>query len=121
MKVAAAASAAGMPRRAVARLLLLLGAAGIGLLFLRAAPREVTLVYGLPEGSGPLNLAVDIRRGSELLRHAEISLAAGERQARHPVRLPDGEYRVVVRAGPAVFERAVTVAGAGTIVMPLGR
>ncbi len=55
------------------------------------------------------------------MRHAEIRVPGGAREVRHPVRLPDGDYRVVVRAGSAVFERAVTISEAGTIVLPLGR
>jgi hypothetical protein len=46
---------------------------------------------------------------------------AGAREVRHPVRLPDGDYRVMVRAGAVVFERTVTIVEAGTIVLPLGR
>ncbi|HEY6105946.1 MAG TPA: hypothetical protein VIV59_08185 [Anaeromyxobacteraceae bacterium] len=107
--------------KALARVVLILGAIGVGALLFGAAPREVTLVYGLPAGEAPGHLAVDIRRGGDLVRHAEIRVPGGAREVRHPVRLPDGEYRVVVRAGPAVFERAVTVAEAGTIVLPLGR
>ncbi len=107
--------------KALARVALLLGAVAVGALLLRAWPREVTLVYGLPPGEAPAHLAVDIRRGGDLVRHAEIRVPGGAREVRHPVRLPDGEYRVVVRAGPAVFERAVTVAEAGTIVLPLRR
>jgi hypothetical protein len=107
--------------KALARVVLLLGAVAVGALLLRASPREVTLVYGLPPGEAPAHLAVDIRRGEDLVRHAELRVPGGAREVRHPVRLPDGEYRVVVRAGPAVFERAVTVAEAGTIVLPLRR
>lgn len=107
--------------KALARLVLLLGAAGVGVLFLRAAPREVTLVYGLPEGQAPARIEVDIRRGVEIVRHAEIEVPGGAREVRHPVRLPDGDYRVVVRSGSALFERTVTVTEAGTIVLPLGR
>ncbi len=106
--------------KALARVVLLLGAVGVGALLFRAAPREVTLVYGLPPGEAPARLEVDIRRGGDLVRHAEIRVPGGAREVRHPVRLPDGEYRVVVRAGSAVFERDVTVTEAGTIVLPLG-
>lgn len=107
--------------KALARVVLLLGALGIGAFLLRAAPREVTLVYGLPPGEAPARLEVDVRRGGELVRHAEIRVPGGARDVRHPMRLPDGDYQVVVRAGPAVFERAVTVAEAGVIVLPLER
>ena len=107
--------------KALARVVLLLGAVGVGALLFGASPREVTLVYGLPPGEAPARLEVDIRRGGDLVRRAEVRVPGGAREVRHPVRLPDGEYRVVVRAGPAVFERTVTVAEAGTIVLPLGR
>lgn len=107
--------------KALARVVLLLGAVGVGALLLRASPREVTLVYGLPPGEAPARLEVDIRRGGDLVRRAEIRVPGGARDVRHPLRLPDGDYRVVVRAGSAVFERDVTVTEAGTIVLPLGR
>ncbi len=107
--------------RALARVVLLLGAVGVGAFLLRAAPREVTLVYGLTPGEAPARLEVEVLRGGELVRHAEIRVPRGAREVRHPVRLPDGDYRVVVRAGQAVFERAVTISEAGTIVLPLGR
>jgi len=107
--------------KALARVVLILGAVGVGALLFGAAPREVTLVYGLPPEAAPSSLAVEIRRGDEVLRRAEIGVPGGAHEVRHPVRLPDGEYRVVVRAGAAVFERAVTVSEAGTIVLPLGR
>ncbi len=107
--------------KALARLVLLLGAAGVGALLLHASPREVTLVYALPEGRAPARIEVDIRRGGDLLRHAELEVPGGAREVRHPVRLPDGDYQVVVRSGTALFERAVTVTEAGTIVLPLGR
>ena len=107
--------------KALSRVVLLLGAVGVGALLFREAPREVTLVYGLPPGEAPARLEVDIRRGADLVRHAELRVPGGARDVRHSVRLPDGEYRVVVQSGTAVFERAVTVSEAGTIVLPLGR
>lgn len=107
--------------KALSRVVLLLGAVGVGAFLLRASPREVTLVYGLPPGEAPARLEVDIRRGGDLVRHAELRVPGGARDVRHPLRLPDGDYRVVVRAGSAVFERDVTVTEAGTIVLPLGR
>ena len=107
--------------KALSRAVLLVGAVAVGALLFRAAPREVTLVYGLPPGPPPAALAVEIRRGDELVRRAEILVPAGAREVRHPVRLPDGDYRVVVRAGAAVFERTVTIVEAGTVVLPLGR
>jgi len=107
--------------KALARVALILGAVGVGALLFGAAPREVTLVYGLPPGAEVSSLSVEIRRGDEVLRRAEIHVPGGAREVNHPVRLPDGEYRVVVRADAAAFERDVTVSEAGTIVLPLGR
>ncbi len=107
--------------KALSRVLLVLGAVGIGALLFRAAPREVTLVYGLPPGLSTPALVVEIRRGDEVLRRAEIRVPAGAREVHHPVRLPDGDYLVVVRAGTATFERPVTISESGTIVLPLGR
>ncbi len=107
--------------KALARVVLLLGAVGLGALLLRAAPREVTLVYGLPPDASAPRLEVEIRRDGEVVRRAEIRVPGGAREVRHPVRLPDGEYQVVVRAGGVVFERSVTVSEAGTVVLPLGR
>ena len=106
--------------RSLARVVLILGAVGVGALLFRATPREVTLVYGLPPGAVS-TLEVEIRRGDEVVRRAEIRVPAGASEVRHPVRLPDGDYRVVVRAGAAVIERPLTVSEAGTIVLPLGR
>lgn len=105
--------------KALARVVLVLGAAGIGTLLLRAAPREVTLVYLLPEGPAPARIEVDISRGTELVRRADIAVLAGAREVRHRVRLPDGDYQVSIRSGSALFERTVTVAEAGDIVLPL--
>jgi hypothetical protein len=107
--------------KALSRAVLLAGAVAVGALLFRAAPREVTVVYGLPPGLAPPLLEVEIRRGDELVRRAEIRVPAGAREVRHPVRLPDGDYRVMVRAGAVVFERTVTIVEAGTIVLPLGR
>lgn len=110
--------------KALARLLFLGGAVAIGLFLLRAAPRDVTLVYGLPPGPGPSSLDVDVRRGAEVLRHAEFRFpAAAPAQVRHPVRLPDGEYLVVLRLSegsrPArIAERDIVVTEDGAIVLP---
>jgi len=112
--------------RAFPRLLLLLGAAAIGIYLLRAPPREVTLVYGLPDPASVTSLEVEIRRGREPVRRAEFRFARGAPpQLRHEVRLPDGDYEVTVRlssaTGPArAVTRPVTVAEAGAIVLPLG-
>jgi hypothetical protein len=112
--------------RALARLALLLGAAAIGILLLRAAPREVTLVYGLPDPASVTSLEVEIRRGGDSVRRAEFRFARGAPpQVRHEVRLPEGEYEVTLRLSTAAgaaraVTRPVTVAEGGPIVLPLG-
>ena len=106
------------------RLLGLLGAVGVGLFLSRAAPRDVTLVYDLGAAPGATGLEVDLRRGAELVRHAELRVSAGT-PLRHAVRLPDGEYalrfRIATAAGRAISgERPLVVREDGTIVLPLG-
>jgi hypothetical protein len=109
--------------RSLARLLFLGGAVAIGLFLLRAAPREVTLVYGLPAASGPASLDVEVRRAGEVLRRAEFRFPEGApSQVRHPVRLRDGEYVVVMRlsasSGPVrSAERTVVVSEDGPILL----
>ena len=108
--------------RPLVRLLLLAGALGVGALLFRAAPRQVDLVYDLRGAPGATSVEVEIRRGGELVRRAE--LRADGSQVRHAVRLPDGEYvlafRVASPAGAVAGERALEVREAGTIVLPLG-
>jgi hypothetical protein len=108
--------------RPLARLLLLVGAVGVGALLFRAAPRQLELVYDLGRTPGATSVEVEIRRGGELVRRAE--LRADGPQVRHAVRLPDGEYviafRVASPAGSVAGERALEVREAGTIVLPLG-
>jgi hypothetical protein len=80
------------------RLLLLLGFAAIGLFFLRAAPRSVTLVYDLGEAVDVRALEVEVRGGEGALRRAEFRFPGGApRQVVQEVKLPDGSYQVVVR------------------------
>jgi hypothetical protein len=111
--------------KALGRLLLVGGAVAVGLFLFRAAPRELTLVYGLPEGLAPTAIEVDIRRGGDLVRHAELRFPAGApRQVRHPVRLPDGDYTLTLRlfapGRPAIAaERPIAVTEAGTLVLPI--
>lgn len=110
--------------RPVARLVFLAGAVGIGLFLFRAAPHDVTLVYGL-DGAPVTSLDVDVARGEETLRHAEFRFAAGAPPAiTHRVRLTDGDYvvRVTVVSGAAArkVERPIHVTESGTIVIPLG-
>lgn len=112
-----------MSRRGLARALFLAGAVAIGLFFFRATPRDVTLVYALGD-AGARALDVDIRRGGEVVRHAEFR--APPAQVRHAVRLPDGDYVVHLRiagpgaAAPRDVERPVQVSESGTIVLPVG-
>lgn len=108
--------------KALARLLLVAGAVGIGALLFRAAPRELELVYDLGGTPGATSVEVEIRRGGELVRRAALRPAGS--QLRHAVRLPDGEYtlayRVATPAGAVAGERALEVREGGTIVLPLG-
>jgi len=109
----------------LARLVLFLGAAALGLFLLQAAPRQVTLVYGLPDPAAITGVDVDVRRGSEILRRAEFRFPSGApSQVRHEVRLSDGEYAVAVRlsrrdGAALVLDRAFTVTGGGPVVLPL--
>ncbi len=108
--------------KAAARLVLLAGAVALGLFLFRSNPREVTLVYGLG-GTGARSVEVEIARGADVLRHAELRVTASG-QASHRVRLPDGEYTVRLRitgAGPPrTVERTITVRESETIVLPAG-
>jgi hypothetical protein len=105
-----------------ARLVLLAGAVALGLFLFRANPREVTLVYGLA-GRGARTVEVEIARGGEVMRRAELRVGA-DGQASHRVRLPDGDYVVRVRVledgPPRPVERTFTVSESGTIVIPVG-
>jgi hypothetical protein len=104
----------------LARLAFVAGAVAIGLFFLRAAPREVTLVYALGDAP-PRALEVDIVRGGETVRHAEFRVPPA--QLRHEVRLTDGDYLArltLAGEGPSRrVERAFTVSESGTIVLPV--
>jgi hypothetical protein len=109
--------------RAVARLVAILGAIGLGYFLLSESPRDVLLVYDL--GAEPAaSVEVDIRRGAEVVRHAELS-ARGGGQLRHPVWLPEGEYvlawRIAGPRGTRSGERPLEVREDGTIVLSLGR
>lgn len=110
--------------KALARLVAVLGAVGIGLFLFRAAPREVVLVYDLSRAPGSTSVAVELRQGGEVVRRAELSVPAAATQVRHHVQLPDGdyalEYRVATSAGTLQGRRPLTVGESGTIVLPLG-
>lgn len=107
------------------RLLLLVGAIGVGALLFRAAPRDVELVYDVRAFPGATGVEVEVRRAGELMRRAELRLAPGEGLVHHPVRLPDGAYtleiRVAAPGGSVRLERPLEVREAGTVVLPLGR
>lgn len=108
--------------KAAARLLLLAGAAAVGLFLFRANPREVTLVYGL-SGARARAVEVEILRGGEVLRRAELRVGP-DAQARQTVRLPDGAYllrlRITGDGPPREVERTLTVSESGPVVIPLG-
>jgi hypothetical protein len=110
--------------RAAARLIVLLGAIGIGLLLFRESPRELDLVYDLGRAPGATALEISIRRGSELVRRAELRVPPGAATVHHAVRLPDGAYTLAFRVetprGGFEGERPLEVVEAGTIVLPLG-
>lgn len=111
---------------ALARAVAILGAVAIGAFLCRASPREVTLVYDVSAIPGATGLDVEIRRGGELVRRAELRLQpAGAAQIREPVRLPEGRYdlelRVAVPSGSVHFSRTADVTEDGPIVLPLTR
>jgi hypothetical protein len=107
------------------RLLLLLGFAAIGLFFLRATPRSVTLVYDLGEPAEVRALEVEVRGGEGVLRHAEYRFPGGApRQVVQEVKLPDGSYLVAVRvsraSGPVLRSvLPVVVSEGGPIVLAI--
>lgn len=104
------------------RLLLLGGAAAIGLLLFRSQPRDLVLVYDLG-APVPEEVEVLVWRGDEVLRRA-VLLPRGARQVRHPLRLPDGEYllrfRLTGAGGARAVERPLAVEEDGTVVLPVG-
>jgi hypothetical protein len=107
-----------------ARLLFLAGAVGIGLFLVRAAPREVTLVYDV-QIAGARALEVDIEKDGVAARRAEFRLPSGNpAQVSHRVHLTDGTYRlrlaVTAEGGTRRLDRSITVSEGGTIVVPVG-
>jgi hypothetical protein len=109
--------------RFLSRLLFLGGAVAIGLYLVRAAPRDVTLVYLLPPAPGPTALDVEVRRDDEVLRRAEFRFPDGApSRVLHPVRLPDGRYAIAMRlstsSGPVrIAERTIDVTEDGPILV----
>lgn len=107
------------------RLVLLLGFAAVGLFFVRAVPRSVTLVYDLPEPASVRALEVDVRHADGAVRHAEYRFPEGApAQIRHDVKLPDGSYEVVVRVlrttgAPARSVLPVVVSESGPVVLAI--
>ncbi|HET8732417.1 MAG TPA: hypothetical protein VFM45_01470 [Anaeromyxobacteraceae bacterium] len=107
------------------RLLVLVGVAVIGLFFVRSLPRDVTLVYALDAPASVRDLEVEVRRGADVLRHAEYRYAAGApAQVSHAVKLPDGAYDVVIRvvrqgATPRRVVIPLSVSESGAIVLPV--
>jgi hypothetical protein len=110
--------------KGAARLVALLGALGVGWLFLDARPRDVVLVYDVSAVPDATALDVDVRHAGALVRHARLALRGGE-QARHPVTLRDGSYDLAWRLerpdGALAGERTLEIDGEQTIVLPLGR
>jgi hypothetical protein len=107
------------------RLLLLLGFAAVGLFFLRAMPRNVTLIYDLGEAAEVRALEVEVRSGEGALRHAEYRFPGGAPgQVVHEVKLPDGSYQVAIRvsrsSGRAVQSLLpIVVSESGPIVLAI--
>jgi hypothetical protein len=104
------------------RLLLVVGVAAIGIFFVRSLPRDVTLVYALDAPPTVRAIEVEVRRGSDVLRHAEYRFPGGApAQVSQPVRLPDGAYDLSVRvsregATPRRVILPLTVSESGPVV-----
>ncbi|HZZ84489.1 MAG TPA: hypothetical protein VFE30_08125 [Anaeromyxobacteraceae bacterium] len=106
-------------------MLFLAGAIAIGFFLLRAAPRDVMLVYAVEQTPRPTVVEVEVLRDGEPIRHAEFHFAQGApAQVRHPVKLPDGRYTLRFRLTapgrtPATVERPLTVEESGPVVVHL--
>ncbi|MFT3916061.1 MAG: hypothetical protein QM704_18815 [Anaeromyxobacteraceae bacterium] len=109
----------------LARLVAVLGAVGVGVFLFRSAPRDVVLVYGLPPSPAPAVLEVELVRGGEPVRHAELAAPTAGGEVRHAVKLSDGTYVLRWRLGQGASaragERPLEVTEDGTIVVPLAR
>ena len=110
--------------RAAARLVALVGAVAVGLFLFRSSPRDVKLVYDVARAPGATGLDVEIRRGGATVRRAELRVAPGAPQVTHEVRLPDGDYALVVQVArpgvPLRVDRPLEVRESGTVVVPVG-
>jgi hypothetical protein len=108
--------------RLLARLVAVVGAVALGAYLLRAAPRDVVLVYDLAAPGAPAVLEVEIRRGDEVVRRSELTVPASGGQVSHPVRLVEGDYAISWRlSGPLPSHGRVPleVREEGTVVLPL--
>ena len=103
---------------------MVVGALGVGWYLFRAAPRDVTLVYGVRPPGAPAALEVEIRRGEELVRRSELAVPAAGGEVRHPVRLKDGAYALTWRlaAGSTAWtgRQALDVSEDATVVLSVG-
>jgi methionine-rich copper-binding protein CopC len=111
--------------RALSRLVIVLGAVGVGLFLFSRSPRDVVLEYDVGAVPEAIRLEVDVRRGGDLVRHAEFRLPGrGESIVRHALSIPRGEYvlawRLVTPDGSVTGERPIVVEEEGTIVLALG-
>jgi hypothetical protein len=109
--------------RLLARFLAVVGAVAVAWLLFGGGAKDVVLVYDLGGGDATA-LEVDLRRGGELVRHAEFKVdRAGP--IRHELRLAEGEYalgwRVASPAGTREGQRALEIRESGTVVLPIGR
>jgi hypothetical protein len=109
--------------RSLARLVLVLGLVAAGVFLFGGSPRDVTLVYALPDPASVSTLEVEVLRDDAALRHVEFRFPAGAPpQVRHEVRLPDGDYRLALRiagapGGPRRVSLPLTVSGSGPVVL----
>lgn len=108
----------------LARLVAVAGAVAVGAYLLGAAPRDLTLVYDVPEPGAGVMLEIEIRRGPEVVRRSELAVPPEGGQVRHPVRLRDGEYVLAWSLGgssPAHGVLPLEVREDGTVVLSLRR
>ncbi|HET8541489.1 MAG TPA: hypothetical protein VFL83_16550 [Anaeromyxobacter sp.] len=110
--------------RLAARLVGIVGAVLVISLLLGRGPRDVTVVYDVSAVPDARSLEVEVVRGAEVLRRAELNLAGRGGRVEHEVRLPEGDYvlrgRLDRPGGATRFERPLEVREAGTIVLAVG-